>query len=125
MRFLFWLIISFATGLLPVNKAAAQNIRANAVFLKNGSVITGRIIQNDSIAGLKIKNTCGVWFYKPIEYDSIGHFPGGKYFIAKNKGYFNISGLGLLFGAESSPIPSIQMIQGYKFHPRLTTGLGL
>lgn len=125
LRFLFWLIISFASGLLPLNKAAAQNFRGNAVFLKNGSVITGRIIQNDSTDGVKIANSCGVWFFKPGEIDSLGSHRGEKVFVSEKNVYFNHSGLGLLFGIDQSPLPSFQMVNGYKFHPKLFTGLGV
>lgn len=125
LRFLFWLIISCASGLLPVNKAAAQKFRSNAVYLKNGSVITGRIIQNDGIAGVKIANKCGVWAFTTAEIDSIGWHRNESMFFTKQKGYFNHSAMGLLFGIDQSPLPSITMTNGYKFHSKLFTGLGV
>lgn len=125
MRFLFLLIISFASGLLSVKMAAAQNIRANAVFLKNGSVITGRITENDSIAGVKIANKCGVWAFTSTEIDSIGWHRNESVFFAKQRGYFNHAAMGLLSGIDQSPLPSIIMTNGYKFHPKLYTGLGV
>ncbi|MGB4206066.1 MAG: hypothetical protein WBJ84_10675 [Bacteroidales bacterium] len=124
-RFLFGFIIIFITGLLSVKMAAAQKLYGDAVYLKNGSVITGTIIQNDSIKGLKIANDCGIWFFKHSEYDSIGFFPGGKYYIAKNKGYFNLSSIGLLFGIDATPVASVTMINGIKLSSKFSSGIGI
>jgi hypothetical protein len=124
-RFLFWLILVLAIGLLPQQKAAAQKIRGDAVYLKNGSIITGRIMQNDSLNGLKIANECGIWLINPGEFDSIGVQTYGRYFTAKPKGYTNISSAGLLFGYENIPVPSITMVHAYKFSQGLLAGIGL
>jgi hypothetical protein len=121
---LFWLILVLTFGLLPP-KAAAQKLRGNAVYLKNGSVVTGRIIQNDSIEGLKIANDCGIWFFEPNEFDSIGHFAGGNRFTAKNTGYVNLSYGGLLFGFETTPSPSVNMVHAWKFGQNFSAGAGL
>jgi hypothetical protein len=125
IRFLFWLILVLAIGLLPQQKVAAQKLRGDAVYLKSGSVVTGRIMENDSINGLKIANDCGIWFYKLQEIDSIGPQTTGRFYRAKHKGYVNYSNVGLLFGYENFPIPSLNMIHGYKFRPDLSGGLGI
>lgn len=124
-RFLFGFIIIFIIGLLSVKMAAAQKLYGDAVYLKNGSVITGSITQNDSIKGLKIANECGIWFFQHSEYDSIGFFPGGKYYIAKNKGYFNLSSAGFLFGIDATPVPSVTMINGIKLSSKFSSGIGI
>jgi hypothetical protein len=124
-RFLFWLILILAIGLLPQQKAAAQKLRGDAVYLKNGSVVTGRIMENDSINGLKIANDCGIWLYTFQEVDSIGPQTTGRFYRAKQKGYVNYSNVGLLFGYENFPIPSLNMIHGYKFRPDLSGGIGM
>lgn len=125
IRLLFLLILVLTIGLLPQQKAAAQKLRSDAVYLKNGSVIIGHIIQNDSINGLKIANDCGIWFLKPNEIDSIGIHPRKGFFIAKPKGYINISNAGLLMGYENFPVPSLTMVHGLKINPALSAGIGL
>lgn len=125
LRFSFFrLILSLATGLLLHTEAAAQEFRGDAVYLSNGSVVSGRIIENDSINGLRIINECGIWFYTPNEFDSIGRQDWGRSFSAKERGYMNISTLALLFGYETLPVPSVSMVHAYKFNKRTVAGLG-
>jgi len=127
-RFYFWLIFVLAIGLLPVERVAAQKLRQNAVYLSNGSVVKGYIIQNDSLNGLRISNDCGIWLYNFNEIDSIGVLHSAKYFIAKNRGYYNITSFSLLIGKgvnNNTPIPSATTINGYKLHPMLATGIGI
>ncbi len=114
-------------GLL-LNEVAAQKLKGDAVFLNNGSVVTGRIIQNDSAAGVKISNKCGIWFYPYNEIDSVGANPGVRYYTSKSKGYYNISSVGLLIGegnTASGVLPSFTTISGYRFLPGLTNGIGV
>ncbi|MBE0660912.1 MAG: hypothetical protein IH597_00460 [Bacteroidales bacterium] len=112
-------------GLLPFKWVAAQKLRGDAVYLRNGSVVTGHIIQNDSIRGLKISNDCGIWFYEPHEIDSTGRYFGDKYFSSKERGYVNISSFGLLFGYENFPIPSLTMVHGMKVNSGISGGVGI
>jgi len=124
--FYMWLLLLF--GVIPAQEISAQKLKGDAVYLKNGSVVTGRIISNDSLAGVKISNDCGIWLYHFNEIDSLGSKPGGKYFVSKPKGYFNISSVGLLFGQGESGnevAPSFTTINGYKFLPGLTGGIGV
>jgi len=114
-----------AIGLLPQQKAAAQKLRGDAVYLKNGSVITGSIVENDSLNGLKIANDCGIWLYTFQEIDSIGSQTTGRFYRAKQKGYVNYSNVGLLLGYENFPIPSLNMVHGYKLRPDLSAGIGV
>lgn len=120
-------MIVLAVGLL-LQDVAAQKLKGDAVYLKNGSVVTGRIVHNDSAEGVKIANECGIWRYDHHEIDSMGVYSGGKYFTARPIGYFNISSAGLLFGQgenDNDVISSFTMVNGYKFLPELTTGIGV
>ena len=121
----FWLLIPLLFGLLFHQEAAAQKFRDNAVFLRNGTIIRGRIIENDSINGLRISNNCGIWYFAPAEVDSIGTLLAEKTFSGKDKGYINISRIGLLFGYENHPVPSVSMVHGFKFNPGAMAGLGV
>jgi hypothetical protein len=124
-RCFFWLLLVFTFGLLPQNEAAAQKFRGDALYLKNGSVVNGRIIQNDSLDGIRIANDCGIWLYALNEIDSIGPQTTGRYYKTKSKGYVNYSSAGLLFGYENYPIPSLMMVHGNKFSNDFSAGIGL
>jgi hypothetical protein len=121
------LIFVLAFGLL-LNEVAAQKLKGDAVFLKSGSVVTGKIVQYDSLAGVKISNKCGIWLYQFNEIDSLGANPGVRYYTSKSKGYYNISSSGLLIGegnTASGVLPSFTTINGYRFLPGLTSGIGV
>jgi len=125
--FAFGILFCLTIG-LPLQQVAAQKLKGDAVYLKNGSVVTGRILMNDGLTGVKIENKCGIWFYQLSEVDSVGSKPGGKYYIAKPAGYYNISSAGLLFGqGESGPdvATSLTTVNGYKFRPDMTGGIGV
>lgn len=127
IRFVLGLIFILTIGLL-LPEVAAQKSKGDAIYLKNGSIVTGKITQNDSLAGIKIENKCGIWLYQNHEIDSLGSKTGGKYFVAKPNGYFNISSVGLLFGQGESGadvVSSITMVNGYKLLPGFTGGIGL
>lgn len=127
IRFHFWLILVLAIGLLPTERVAAQKLKGDAVYLKNGSVIIGKITLNDSVLGIRIVNDCGIWLITPAEYDSIGIHQDTKYFKAKSKGFYNISTFGLLIGKgtyDNTPVPSFTTVNGYKFNSGFTCGIG-
>ncbi len=127
MRIVLGLIVLMNLG-FPFQRAAAQKLRGEAVYLKNGSVVTGKIVQNDPLAGIKISNDCGIWLYSVSEIDSLGVNPYVRYYTAKTKGYYNISSVGLLIGEGNTAgpvLPSFTTINGYKFLPGLTSGIGV
>lgn len=110
------------------NNADAQRKNKDAVYLKSGTVITGKLIQNDSPDGIKISNDCGIWFYNMQDIDSVRVISSVQSQELKKSGYYNLSSLGLLFGEGadgSHPFASLTMVNGWQFGQRVYTGIGL
>lgn len=121
-------IVAYVLIVLLPQAATAQKRTPNAVFLKDGSVVKGKISEPAGTQGLKIENECGVWLFRPGEFDSIGYQRFKKISIThqiKNKGYYNLSYFGANFGSEEPPIPVITTINGYHHNPKFFTGVGL
>jgi len=125
---IFFLLFSII--FIPATRAFAQRKSKDAVFLKEGSVVTGSLIQYDSIKGVRILNDCGNWFYSFAEVDSVHLFAKVQRTMLKEKksGYYNFSSVGLLLGAGTKgyqPLASLTMVNGWQFNQRIFTGIGL
>lgn len=121
-------LLIFLMCLLCFNDANAQSKDKDAVYLKSGTVITGKLVQNDSLDGVKISNDCGTWFYNLQDVDSVRNISSIQSQELKKSGYFNLSSLGLLFGEGangSQPFASLTMVNGWQFGQRVYTGIGL
>lgn len=113
--------------ILPVKEAEAQRHNRDAVYLKAGSVVTGSIIQYDSVS-VRISNDCGIWKYNPEEVDSVSRFAKKARPALKDNGYYNLSSIGLLFGEGANgyqPLASLTMVNGWQFKQRIFTGIGV
>jgi len=120
-------LLIFLMWLLFVNDANAQRKNKDAVYLKTGTVITGKLVLNDSLGGVKILNDCGVWLYNMQDIDSIRDISSLQSQEIKKSGYYNLSSIGLLFGEGadgSHPFASLTMVNGWQFG-RIYTGVGL
>ncbi|MDZ4203682.1 MAG: hypothetical protein U1C46_02575 [Bacteroidales bacterium] len=125
--FSFCLFACLLFVLMPA-KASAQSRLPNAVYLKNGSVIKGKIIINDGLQGIRIENDCGSWVYKPNEFDSISYRRFKKIsmdYQFKKKGYYNFSYLGILLGSTGIPIPTLTTINGYHLNQHVFAGIAV
>ncbi len=123
------LIASFVyvllTGLLPL-AAEAQSLKPDSVYLKSGSVVYGRILESDSLAGVTIINECGLNKFQPQEIQRLG-FGNKPATPPKKMGYYNLSTVGLLFGEGRDglrPLPSFTMVNGLYFNQKLHAGIG-
>ncbi len=126
-RFSLSIVVCALIVLLPF-LVTAQKRKPNAVFLKNGEIVKGKILEHDGALGVKVENDCGVWLFNPSEFDSTGYRHFKKISISqqiKNKGYYNLSYFGANFGSEDVPIPVIASINGYHHNPQFFTGVGL
>ncbi|NOU47693.1 MAG: hypothetical protein HOO86_11615 [Bacteroidales bacterium] len=106
----------------------AQNRVTDKVYLKNGTIVYGRIVQNDSLRGIRINNDCGSYLIRFQEFDSLKFNVGENNFISQTKGYYNSTSLGLLFGKGvdgNLPYPSITSVTGYQFSKHWFTGIGV
>jgi hypothetical protein len=130
---IFWtsntfVLVLFLCFVLPM-QSQAQRLKQDAVFLKNGEMISGNILSQDSISGVKIENKCGIRIVPLHEIETIAN--ATKAMVGFNKikqGYYNYSSLALLFGEGRDgyiPIPSLTMVNGYNFNGNFLAGIGI
>lgn len=120
----------------------AQSGETVALYLKNGDVIFGKVIKSAPDGTVSILNDCGLFNFKPTEIDSIsshhpvskGSFPvlnntnTKKQYTYKEKGYYNITSVALLFGQGQDgflPVPSLTTVNGWQFNKHVSAGLGI
>lgn len=124
------LIIGIALLFLLTNNQSlrAQSNKKSALTLKNGEVLYGRIINNDSLNRIYFENECGIRIIQQNDLDTIQPYVKENFFSLKKRGYYNLSSLALLFGEgrnDNVPVPSLTIVNGYYFHPQVFTGLGI
>ena len=115
-----------------VSSAFSQGNTEDVIYLKNGSVIRGEIIEQKFGDFVKIESTGhNVWVFSSEDIDRIlkeKHLAPKKWGPnIKEKGYFNITDVGLLAGRDSYQNRysfSSLIINGYQFKNRLSLGLG-
>lgn len=114
----------------------AQVKTADAITLKNGSIIKGYIREMNDSSRVSIETLCeNLWVFNMNEVASIDHdvplsfrYPDDRSYPAGPAGFVNITEPGLLFGSgnnEKNSIFSILMTNGYGFRNNVTAGLGL
>ncbi|MBW6490794.1 MAG: hypothetical protein K0B15_06310 [Lentimicrobium sp.] len=121
-------VLSLFAGLLLPGGAAAQNRKKDAVYLKSGDVVIGKIDNYDSLAGVVISNDCGIWNYRINEVDRIQKYSDDRKSKLKPRGYYNISSVALLLGEGADgfiPYPSITTVNGYQWNQQIFAGIGL
>lgn len=126
--FHFLVVLSLFAGLLLPTGAVAQNRNKDAVYLRTGDVVIGKIDHYDSTGGVVIRNDCGIWNYSPQEIDKIQKYASVRMASLKPGGYYNISSLAFLMGEGSNgfiPYPSITTVNGYQWNQQIFTGIGV
>ena len=121
-------ILLLLVSLVLSKDVDAQHKNRDAVYLKSGSVIIGKLIQNDSLGVIKISNDCGIWLYNFQDVDSVGVISIVQSTDLKQSGYYNLSSIGLLFGEGADgyhPFASLTTVNGWQFNQRVFTGIGL
>ncbi len=106
----------------------AQGKYEQVVYLKNGSVIHGLIVEYVPNASIKVKSGPNLFAYKmdEIEKITLEQAPASVY-SGKTKGYYGIAQAGLTdFPAGGNlAMASISIINGYQFNPFVALGLGI
>lgn len=116
--------VSFSTSF-------GQKNREDVVFLKDGSIIRGKIIEYMTNTHVKIETRDNsIWVFKHNKIDKIA-FDKGKTNNGPSNlktGYYNLTDMGVLIGTgnnnNSAPF-SIMMVNGYRFNPHISSGLGV
>ena len=114
---------------------SAQSDLEDVVYLKNGGLVRGKIIEYFPDKHVKIETIGGnVWVFQAdeilkIEKEETYIFKKKKPVVLHEKGYFNHTNFGLLIGSNSyyyyNPVrASIFTVNGYRFANRFSLGLG-
>lgn len=125
MRFSLLIFIVFV-----FNSATAQRRWEDVVDLKNGGSVRGKILA-DSISLVKIQGRDGsIWVFTREETLAIRKEPEFRSILYKEKGFAHFTELGPLAAGKTTidgvttAAFSFQMVNGYKFHKLLFTGIG-
>ena len=104
--------------LLVLTFSASSQMNSR-VYLKNGSIVKGEVLQNDE-TGVRVRTRDGsYWNFDPEEVVSVE-----KYIpTVSRKGFYNRTSLGVLGGDFFSP--SLHIVNGYSFNSHWEAGFGL
>lgn len=116
----------FFALLFLVSITFAQNRKKDVVYLKNGSIINGQIINSLPSKQVKIKTSDNsLWVVESSEIDSLGKTSNSLKQI--HTGYFNLTEAGILAGKSDNKYPapfSLINICGWQFKNRFSVGAG-
>jgi len=119
------LLFLFFTG------AFAQKNKFDTVYLKDGSIVRGSIIEYLVDKHVKIETSDNsIWVF---QHDRIDKISFGEIKSIKNNsniktGYFNFTDIGVLIGSTNSQYSaplSIMMVNAYRFKQRISAGIGV
>ena len=134
MRNIYSLIVFFIVTLILLTPAVtAQEV--DHVYLKNGSLIRGKILEIEPENHIKIQDLCGnIWYYEIGQVEKITSEPftqgtgRSKLPLEFSEGFVNITSIGFLAGspnnARVAPF-SLQMVNGWRSVMGLFTGAGI
>ena len=127
----------------------AQSGNEDVVYLKNGGIIRGKIIDRQSTGKIKVELLGGsVFVFEATEIDSLKKENSmknklrelGKNYFRKDHGYRNMTELSIIYGVNFKNSPnsnyyyntnqddiglSLQTVNGYQFSPYLFVGAGV
>lgn len=125
----FLILILFTFLLISISANAQKTITEDVVYLKNGSIIRGKIIENKPNESIRVQTEGrNEWVFRMDEIEKITkeEFILKKDFFSKNKGIYNTIGTGLIIGNRTNWNTNINFTNyyaiGYKFHRLLGTG---
>lgn len=115
------LVIAF----LPAIAFGQSSAEEDVIYLKNGSVLRGEIIESDQEEAIEIRIEGGsVFVLDREEIDEITREEHLKPVYYTQSGYINHTGLDLLPGGDRTSV-RLQMINGYQFTPLIAAGIGI
>ncbi len=128
-----WLLfISLLLSCILCRQSLGQSIKKeDVVYLKNESVVRGRIIQNDETR-IRIQTADGsIWSFSAAEISRISSEAPFNGFRYKSRGYANFTELGPLVAGKTTidgvttAAFSFQSVNGYRFSQYFFTGAGV
>lgn len=118
-----FLLVAFAFFLLPIT-VFGQQYTEDVIYLKDGGVIRGEILEKNPDGFLKIetigRNILVIEMEKVSEIKSEEPVRQKTF---KSSGYINRSGIDILAGNSNST--RFTMVNGYLFNPRFSAGIGV
>jgi hypothetical protein len=136
--FIFWRVSFFIMFMSLCLTGTAQRYKRDVVYLKNGSVIRGTILEMIPNETIKIETSDGsIFVYKLDEVERTSKGEGIKKSVSNDsvftkqkfdpKGYFIIARIGpsIRSGKSSGPELTVGFINGIQFNERLSLGLGI
>jgi hypothetical protein len=118
--------------ILCVPDGAGQKVEVDVVYLKNGGIYRGNLLDTGEKRPVKIQTLC--WNTLIFDAGDVDHIDremvnlGGRNKFFPSSGYFNRTDMGVLIGSgnnEKNAIFSAQMVNGYQLNSRFYPGLGL
>lgn len=120
-KLLFVLIVLLFPGII-----VAQTAMEDVVYLNDGNVLRGKLLERNEGESLKIKISGGsIFFILMDEVDEIKREEAYRPKHYKLKGYVNYTGVERLSGEQDSDATRFQMVNGYQFTPRFSAGIGI
>ncbi len=125
--------ITIIALILSTTLLSAQEV--DHVYLKNGSVIRGNILEVEPVDHVKIQDLSGnIWYYPISDVERITSEPfrdqpyGKKERLEFTAGFVNMTSIGFLAGSSNNAQPapfSLIMVNGWRNTAGLFTGIGL
>jgi hypothetical protein len=108
----------------PVFAIQTDTETEDVVYLKDGTVLHGEIIERNGDTSLRIETACrNIYVVWLDEVEEIREEPRPVPQFYRRKGYVNQTGLEILPGKGPTSV-RFQMVHGYQFHPLFSAGLG-
>lgn len=123
---LFFLLFLIGIGLIThPEQVSAQSQKEDVIYLKDGGILRGEIIEIENNKTIKIE-TAGrnIFVVQMSEVERITEeeVPVNRYY--KVSGYIITSGFELFAGADETT-PYFYTMNGYQFNPRIAAGVGV
>jgi hypothetical protein len=117
----------FMALLFFVSLAFARKAKKDVIYLKNGSVINGQIVNLSPSGQVKIRTRDNsLWVFESSEIDSLSSTSGNG-LKQIHKGYFNLTEAGISAGNSDNKYTapfSLMNISGWQFNNRFSVGAG-
>lgn len=136
-----FLITTLLIGFISISDSYAQETKQqDVVYLKNGSILHGQIVEIEANETITLFSNCGdKWVINQSEIEKIEKIDisDEQYFFNKsikstldykNKGFYTGLNIGFLFsGNIDTPFPplGLMILNGYEFENRFSLGAGL
>lgn len=109
----------------------AQKDKQDAVYLHNGSMVRGEVIENITDSHVKIQTVDGsVWVFQideVKEITSVDRYKAQRKIEPSKSGFYSLTDIGAIAGRStygSGVAASLQTVAGYRFNERWSVGAG-